>query len=209
MGVQFVGTDGATIAEVDAGHSALRVTARPTRVNSWQSFGVATGTVTGVAAGGPLFSFRYTGTSVMLVRRVQLQWVTTAAYLTAQRMEFGCYVARSWTVADSGGLPLTIASGKHRTGMPTPAFDARVGLTGAVTAGTRTLDAHPIGLAALWVGGLGATLTLTSLLSNDPGDHPLAIGNQEGFVVSNMLAMGTSGAGLLYVNIEFAEAPSY
>ncbi len=209
MGIQIMSVDGQTTAEVDPGHLAQRVTVRPMRVNSWQSIAAMTGAVTGLAAGAPVFSLRNTGTGVLLVRRVQVQFVLTTAFTAAQRLELALYVARAWTVADSGGLPMSIASGKHRTAMTTPAIEARIATTSALTAGTRTLDAHPLGIAALYAGGAGATLALTSLLSHDAGDHPLVLGNQEGFLVSNLLTMGATGAGFAYMNVEFAEASSF
>lgn len=209
MAIQVLGSDGTTVAAIDPGHDAQRVSIRPMRVTAWSSIAAATGLVTTLAAGAPVFSFRYTGVRVLLVRRVAIQWINTAAFTTSQRLEWGLYVARTFTTFDTGGLPLSAGSGRHRSTLATPAVEARIAMTTALTAGTRTLDTHPLGIAPMFSYAAGATLPQTHLLSHDSGDHPLALVQNEGFIVSNMLLMGAAGVGVLYAQVEFSEAESF
>lgn len=209
MAIQIAGQDGATIADVDTGHAAQRVSLRPIKVTAWTSIAAPTGLVTTLAAGASVFSLRYTGNAVCLVRRIQIQWITTTTFTAAQRLEFGLYVARGFSTADAGGLPLNVTSGKHRTSFAAPTLEARIAMTTALTAGTRTLDPHPIGIAALFSNAVGVTLAQTALLSQDSGDHPVALQNNEGLSLNNMLLMGAGGVGVVYVNCELAETASF
>jgi hypothetical protein len=92
-------------------------------------------------------------------------------------------------------------------------MDCRISTTGALTAGTRTLDSNNLGQ----IGGFAATTTTgvviaptsNNLFAHDPGDHPLVLAQNEGFIIQNLTAMGAAGVGRLYVNLEFAEASSF
>ena len=209
MGIQILGADGATVAGVDVTHQAQRVSIRPDQVEASQSLATQTGSVTTLASGANLLSLRYKGTGVLLVRRIAVQWITTVAFTTPQRIELGVYVARNWTTSDAGGLPLSATSGKHRHSFTTVNLEARVALVSALTAGARTLDPHPIGVAAVWSGAAGATMLPTGLVTHDPGDYPLALGANEGVVIANMLLMGGGGVGIAYFNLEISEIAAY
>lgn len=208
MGVNILSADGAVTAEVDATHKAQRASLRPAQVLSWSSIADKTGLVTVLAANATLFSLRNTGANVVLVRRVQMQWITTTTFTAAQRLEYGLYIA-SFSSADAGGTALNAGSGKHRTTMSTPAIEARIALTTALTAGSRTLSPSPVGIAAMFSNAVGATMQQTSLLSQDAGDHPIVLGTNEGLVLNNLVLMGAAGVGVVYLNVEFAEAASY
>ena len=47
------------------------------------------------------------------------------------------------------------------------------------------------------------------LLEQDSGDYPLILAQNEGFIITNGIAMGAAGVINLHVNVEFAEASSY
>lgn len=209
MAVQIQGADGVTIAAIDVSHKAQRISIRPPEILSWNSVGAPSGLLTGVIAGAALFSLRNAGSSLMVVRRLSLGWLTTTTFTAAQRLEFALMRATGWSVADTGGSPLGLTSGKHRTSLITPSVEAKVATTTGITAGTRTLDAFPMSTVALWSAAVGAALAQTPMFSHDAGDYPLVLGPQEGLVVNNIVAMGAAGVGMAYINAEFAVAETY
>lgn len=199
---------------VDANFGAARVAVRPMDVLGWNSVGVASGLVTGLAAGATIFSFRNLSNNPVLVRRAGVGFVTTTAFTAAQMVSFGLSAARAFTVSDSGGtaIALTGNNAKHRTSLVTPtSLDCRIATTGALTAGTRTVDANALGIQAGWSGAAGATIApaLNNLLSHDTGDYPVVLAQNEGLLVVNQTAMGAGGVGTAFVGIEFAEASAF
>ena len=214
MAIQILGQDGVSIAGVDATKKAMRVSLNPMEVLAWQSLGARSGLITGIAALGPLFSFRNISANLVTIRRVGAGFMTTTAFTAAQTVDFELVVARAFAVSDSGGTAISItgSNGKHRTSLSTPtSLDARIATTAALTAGTRTLDANALGQIAGWSGAVGQGIapTVDNLLSHTPGDHPLVLAQNEGFIVRPITALGAAGVGNFYVNMEFAEAAAY
>jgi hypothetical protein len=149
-----------------------------------------------------------------MVRRVGVGFITTTAFTTAQQVDYGLMVARSFTASDTGGTAITITGNncKHRTSLATPtSLDMRISSTGALTAGTKTLDTNHLAQIGQWSGAAGAALqpAQNNLLSHDTGDYPLILAQNEGINVMNLTAMGAAGVIKAYVNIELAEASSY
>ena len=211
MAIQLIGT-GAAIQEVDTAFKAARVSIRPVDVINWLSYGAASGALTGVAANGPVFSLRNTGANLLMVRRLQVGFVTTTAFTAAQGLVYQMLKANGFTVSDTGGTALYVAGqNKHRLGFTniTAAPDIRISTTAALGAGTRTLETVSMGLAGGTSNGLGTSMPMTALLSHDTGDYPVILAQNEGLVITNGIAMGAAGVIQLHVNIEFAEMASY
>jgi hypothetical protein len=211
MAIQLAGSTG-SVAEVDSTFQAVRASLRPEQSINWNSLAGVSGNLTGVAANGPVFSFRNIGSSLMLFHRVLVSFTTTTAFTTAQAVQYNLIKATGFTASDSSGTSLfTSGQNKHRTSMANPATapDIRISSTGVLTAGTRTLETQPIGAANAWSGGAGSTLPQTQLLSHDAGDYPFVLAQNEGLIITNAVAMGAAGVGTLIVNIEWSEANSY
>lgn len=212
MAVQIAGSTG-SVAEVDATFQAVRASLRPEQSINWNSLaGVSNTTFAGAGLNTPVFSFRNIGSTLMMFHRVLVSFTTTTAFTAAQAIQYNLFKATSFTASDSGGTALfTSGQNKHRTSMANPATapDIRIGSTGALTAGTRTLETQPIGAVHGWSGGVGATIPQTSLLTHDAGDYPFVLAQNEGLVLVNAVAMGAAGVGTLIVQIEWCEASSY
>lgn len=213
MSIQVAGKTPANLVEVDPTQSAARVTLRPQEVLAWNSIGAQSGTVTGLAAGAPLFSFRNSGSNNIALRRVGIGFICTTVPTTAQIIDFGLMLARSFTASDTGGTALALsgatANGKHRTSLANPtSIAAAIATTAALTAGTRTLDPNFVGQVGGWAGAVGTIVapTASNVFQRDDGsDYPIVLAPNEGFVVAAVSALANSGAGRLYVNAEFAE----
>lgn len=209
MGVQILGVDGATIAAIDADHMAQRTSIRPQQCVAWSSIGTTTGLLTGatMVAGATLFSLRNAGANRVLVRRVQISWLTTTLG-AAGRFDFGLSIARSFANMDTGGSTITLTA-RHRVGLNAPTVNAMIAGAAAMTAGAgRTLDGVA-GVAGYWSAAIGSQLPQTSLLSHDAGDHPIVLGTNEGIVLSALAVAATTAVSLGYVNVELVEALAY
>lgn len=201
-------------AKVDSYFQALRVSLRPTQVLGWYSLGAQTGPLTLVAAAGAIFSFRNSGTNLMLIRQVGVGFIATTAFAAAQRVDYALFVARAFTASDTGGTAIAITgnNGKHRTSLATPnSVDCRIATTAALVAGTKTLDVNSQAQIGTWVGAVGAGVAVNSnnLLAHDAGDYPLVLAPNEGFNIQNITLMGAGGVGIAYVNMEFAELTTF
>lgn len=204
------------LAEVDATFKSQRSTLRPMEVSGWFSIGARSGALTVAGANTAVFSFRNIASSLIIVRRVGIGFIATTGFTAAQQLDWGLKVARSFSVSDSGGtaIALTGNEGKVRTSLATlGGVDCRISSTGALTAGTKSLDANDVGTMGAYAGAALAgnilAPALNNLYSHDAGDYPLVLAQNEGFNIMNITAMGAAGVGTLYVNIELAEAASF
>jgi hypothetical protein len=207
-----------TLMTVDPTMKAAHTVIKPDELTGAYQLSMASGALTTVAAStssaGTVFSFRYApgGSTVCVVKRVSVGFVCTTAFGAAQQMGFGLFAARSFSGADSGGTSATLTgnNNKYRTSLATTSVSGiNMATTGALTAGTRTLDAQPLGSTYFWVPGVGTSLVNTDLLSYDANDYPFVLANQEGFCIQNLILMGATGVGTLVVNVEWFEANSY
>lgn len=169
------------------------------------------GALTTVAADEAVWSMQWTSaTLIAVVKRVALTIGVTTAYGTAQYTSYGLYFARAYTVADSGGTAATLTTnnGKLDTQYPTTAVaDMRISSTGALTAGTRTLDAQPLDVAIFETIALGRTARAELQFGATPSKQEIILRQNEGLVLNNLTLMGASGVVLLGVTVEWAEVP--
>lgn len=210
----IIESTGGTAMAVDAGFAAARVSVRPPESLAWLSLGAQSSSLTGMVANALLFSFRNLSANPVLIRRVGVGFITTTAFTTAQMLSYGLFVARGFTASDSGGtaIALTGSNAKHRTAMGTlSSVDCRITAGAALSAGTRTLDANTIAQQAGWSGGQGVTIApaLSNMVLHDAEDYPVVLAQNEGFVITNLTAMGATGAGVLFVQAEIAEASAF
>src|ERR1700677_1946178 len=143
--VQISDITGSNVVEVDPTLKAMRVTQRPMECLGWYSYGLKSGACVSLAAGSTLLSIQYTGTNFLAIRRLGMGAITTS-FTSVSNNDYACYVARSFTGADSGGTTETITGNnqKHRTSMAALSAGAiNIATTTGLTVGTRTLDAQP------------------------------------------------------------------
>lgn len=154
-------------------------------------------------------------TAYGIVNRVRLDGVCgSATAFTAGFGKVDMLVARAWTADGSGGAALTLTGNnqKLRTSFPAAASAGctiRGATTAALVAGTKTLDAAPVGIVPLAVGTVASVQYVTGVDLFDAGlhGHPLILDNEEGFVVrATVPATGTWQFG---VTVEWARADSY
>lgn len=210
------GIEGGALAntmEVE-GQKAARVTLRGVDYGSYGSFakGLQSGVIgAGASANSPVFSLRYTGAQLCLVRRVRMSMSAIATGFAAGVARFDLFFARSFSASDTSGTAATLTgnNGKLRSDMATTGIgDIRIANTGVLSAGTRTLDTDPI--AALAAGctttaGIIIVPASTPLFEARPGEHPIVLANNEGIVLQGTVP--ATGTWALAVSVEYDEVP--
>jgi hypothetical protein len=203
-------------AIVDPTFQAIRFSERPPEILGAYQYAITSGLLTTVAAGGAVFSFRFnpaTTTNLCMIRKVEIGFSTTTAFTTAQSLQYSMQIARAFTAVDTGGTSgtFTVANtGKLRTSMPTSQMsltgsNIQIGTTGALAAGTRTLDTQPIAYIEGSSTAIGTTIPITPIYQHQSGDYPLILAYQEGFIINNVQTMGAAGVGNLTVNVSWME----
>jgi len=215
MAVIQSGANGTILQTVDPTQTASHVSMRPSECLGAYELGISSGLLTAVAAGATVFSFRWspaTNTNLCLIRRVEIGFSTITAFGTAQSLQYSMQIARQWLSNDTTGTTASFAqtnTAKMRTSMPTSGFAGGGQIfaanTGAISAGTRTLDSQAMAFVSGSSTAIGTTLPNTPLYQQQTGDYPLIFAANEGFIINNVQLMGATGVINLYVNVEWFE----
>lgn len=177
--------------------------------------GAISGSATTIAAGGDVFSFVNLLARPVCVVAMPIRWVTTTAFSAAQSLAFrvnkvtgfsaqnnanGTLVQAHYLYAGGSNLNNAGAAILTTDRVPTTEMSGYIVATNtAISGGTYTAyDAdEPDHLA------VSASAT-SPVLSDDgvlPGPLPLVLGQNEGIVVTNLITMGSTGVGRLFVGV--------
>lgn len=215
------------LATVDPTYKALHAVEKPIEALGHYHIEASMSVAAATAAAAPVGSLRWgDATRLMVIYYILLSWKMTTL-LTAgdpQDQTLDLRIARSFSASDTGGtvVPLTTNNAKLRTSFPTSLVtDFR---TGALTAGTRTLDSNTFMRSR----GNAGTQNVTAAaapgadMSNEsdgvlnqvifnvmPGQHPLVLAQNEGLVVVNITAMPAAGALAGMLEIGWAEVNAF
>lgn len=170
----------------------------------------------GLASNSPIFSFRWGNSNVCLLRSVKMNaWAAGTAF-SAGRGSFDLFIARSFTASDTTGTAITLTgnNNKKRTSMGTTLLtDMRISATATLTAGTRTLDANPIGKIGISVPPTSTNYNLLGgqnvvLWQRDSSDeYPIVFAQNEGFVIQ--ATVPATGVWFFGVTTEWYETASF
>lgn len=221
MGIQIVSGSGSSLGNIgEVASSAQHVALHP-KAGNWYRVSENTGTIgAALAADSELFQFRFvTGTKTLaLVTRVELEGIAMITVATAAgALGFECLPARAWTAAGSGGTRLTMTgdNANMRTSQSASQVnDIGISTTGALTAGTKTLDTTPIGSVLFGVGtaaltGYGITTLSGNLLAQESSESPLVLANQEGFVIRTTHTGPTAFTYVARFGVEWVEVTDF
>jgi len=200
MSVQVQGAS-STIAEVESATRAIRTMTRPPDPGALGSYKLAAKSglmAAGLAANSPIFSFRYSGANLALVRRIVMSAGVNTTAFALGIADFDLFIARTFTASDTGGTGASIATpnGKLRTSFAaTGLADFRIASTAALTPGTRTLDAQQIESMRRSISAATSQdiiNPMTDFFREQPGEQPLVLATNEGFVIqASVPATGT------------------
>lgn len=211
MGFGLLGPNGLPISagEDAANIQPLHMVRYPAKGHHYRYSG-HTGTIgAALAADSEVLQFRFLSGAkdYAWVYKVALEGIGIVAVGTAGGpMGFNVIPARAWTVAGSGGTRIAVSGDNLQTRTDQPnsqVSDMGIATTGALTAGTKTLDANAQA-GVLWAQGTGAITTYQTIWtgqanlidSDGEGQQPLILANQEGFVIRTS---HTGVAALTYV----------
>lgn len=177
-----------------------------------------------LGANSEIFQFRYvtSNTRVCLVHGISISAGPNVAASTAVLAAFRATIARSWSVAGSGGTRATMTTNnqKLRTTFATSEVnDIGISSTTNLTAGTKVLDAQDIGSFAFGIGTGAITVGVglqwankTNLMGDFAGSlaFPVVLDNQEGFVIRNGANAFPAGATWTFgVDVAWSEVNSF
>jgi len=197
MAINIIGNSGIVIGAGEEARKPLHVSNVPHGSN-WYRYSGFTGTIgAALAASSELLQFRFlAGTKTFaMVHMVSFDGLGIVAVATAAGpIGFQMVPARAWTVAGSGGTRIAVSGDnlQMETSIPNSQIsDLGIATTGALTVGTKTLDANAIGgifggVGTAAVTGYGPTsLAMPKTLFDSIGGvlAPLKLANQEGFVI--------------------------
>ncbi len=178
---------------------------------------------------GHIFVMRWvpaTAAALCQIRYVNLSWVMTTAFGTAQNMGWDLIVARPFGAVYTGGTAIDMGTTVANTGSTatqhgTSQFTAnscRIATTGDLTSGVGlTLDANSFNRQQKWQSvtlgsdtALGASANITLLDARDDGAQsvvrsPITLATGEGVVIRNTILMGATGVGNAIVTVEWEE----
>lgn len=166
----------------------------------------------GLAANAPVYAFQWPSSTLLAaVRRVKIGAFTLGTGFTAGLATFDMFVARAFTAQDTGGAAVGPSgnNAKLRTSMNASAAKIQIATTGALTAGTRTLDDETIETRNM----AAPASAFTSFLSQPPfilfeklqGEHPLLLAQNEGFEIQ--ATVPATGVWQFAVTVEWDELP--
>lgn len=205
----------ANIARVGMGSGMVwtpqHVVAGPLQVGSGGAFRLAmsSGTMAvSLGANSEIFQFRYVTAAarVCLVHGIAISAGPSVVASAVALAAFRATIARSWTVAGTGGTRATLTGNnqKLRTAHTTSEVnDIGISTTGALTAGTKTFDAQDIGSVSFGIGTGAATIGVnlqwvpkTNLMGEFISGlaFPLVLATQEGFAIRNGVNAFPAGA---------------
>lgn len=202
------------------------VTSGPLQVGTGGAYrlSMVSGTIAAsLGANSELFQFRYVtaASRVCLVHGISVSAAMNVAASAAALLSLKATVARSWSAAGTGGTRATLTTNnqKLRTSHATSEVnDIGMATTGALTAGTKTLDSQDIGgvsysalTGAITVATQGVLVPKTNLLGDFQGGmaFPLVLANQEGFVVRSGVANPAGMTWALTVDVAWSEVQSF
>lgn len=176
------------------------------------------------ATAGHVFAFRNAhATTKVYVRYVGIHYVVTTGFTNGQEVGFDMVVARTWSASHTGGTAIDMGgtvttANQLRVGWPTSCMatgDCRMGTTGALTAGTQTLDPNPVGIisgypitttAGVYISRTQAgNLPVGTLFDARDDQSPLVLGTNEGFIIRNVVLQGAAGVANFRVFAQWEE----
>lgn len=211
-------TSGASSSKltVETTHTAARTSGRPMDLGVRGAYlaSFPTGVLpAALAANSEIFQWRFAaaGGILCLIRSVRVTAaVSTTAFAAGVPVSIEGRIARSWTVAGTGGTRTTFGTNdaKKRSSFAQSiltAADVGVATTAALTVGTKTLDGTPFG-GVLWQPGTAvASSPLMSLWERNTSDeYPMLFATGEGFVIRSV-AVPATGTWQANITVEWAE----
>lgn len=220
MSIEVKSGASADVLTVDAQFKAGRTALYPPQALGHFRLCATSGVLTGVAAGtataGFLFAMRAPTTNLMVMQRLKVKLWTIVQPTATLEVALKAFRLTGYTVAISGGttIPLTSPQFKKRTGGASTSIQAAsISTTGALTAGTHTLDTNEFcseGLAeAVATEATSPNLIEMEYLGNEAGEHGMVFTGNEGLIVRNEVLMSAAFTCRMSVAVDWFEVAAW
>ncbi len=220
MAIQIGGAVSNVAADVDAASRALKITLRgndPGTLGSYRK-SMTSGTIAaGLTAASEVYSFRWAptpNTAICVLRRIGISIGDSATAFAAGFVAINAFMARTFSVqGTTGGTAgtFTLNNAKKRTVFPVTAGAGIVMTTTAAVSGdTSTLDTDPfatISTSIVATAGVALVTNVQELYRALPGDNPVILANNEGFILK--ATVPAAGTWQLGVDVDWDEFSSF
>lgn len=222
MGVNVVGGVTGSLVEVDSASLAARATQRPNDPGTLGHYSIAVDNGTSVIAAGtsvaaPIFSWRWGNANLAVVYSIKFGMTVTTTAFTAGRVAIDAIPALggSFSASDTGGTAVTISGNntkKRQSFGPTLLTDSRISATAVLVAGTRTLNATPMGKilaqASTAINYQIIQPNTTLFTGRDNSDqYPMTFAQNEGFIIQSTVP--ATGTWFFQVAVDWMEISAY
>lgn len=166
------------------------------------------------AANSRIFSLRNTGTNLIIITRLNLRWLQTAAHTAAIEDSLDVFKLTGFTVDDTTNTVTPTASRKRTTMAAAPGnVNLRqvtvAGAAAGMTGGTLTKDAAPFVELPQWLLLAQPTTPIVpaflDALDDVNGTHPFVFAQNEGFEIENRTLLGAAAGSSVYIDLSYAE----
>jgi len=221
-GIQIISAGGLPIGGREEARSPFQIARVPNGGNFYRYAGF-TGTIgAALAANSELFQFRFLSgaKSFALVWKVIFDGMGIITVATAAGAH-GFYLspARVWTAAGSGGTRIAVSGDNLQMETSignSQVNDIGIATTGALTAGTKTLDANGqgqaiggVGTAAVTAYGASSIVMPQPLFDSESAGMPMVFANQEGFVIRTTHAGAASMTYVAGFTVQWSEVTAF
>lgn len=204
-----------SLATVDS-NGSIYTTIYPNKVIGAYQWSATSGAIAAsTAANSVLFTFKNSGTNIIVLKRVSVGLQITTAY-TKGSLRLATYFARtSFTQGTTNATAITLTgnNGKKRTSFPTTTATGYIctttGITGDTATGEDTIPFSTIGIDLTAAISNSPAAGLVELFSQQATEYPVVLAAGEGFRLKNDTAFALTGVSNLIVNLEYAEVASY
>lgn len=197
--IQDSDTPGNTL-KIDGTYKSARVTQYPMDSVGRYRLSEFTGLMTGIAANGEIFQFRWTDANhLALIKFLRVSYSVVTGFTAAQELAFRADLVSNWSADGSGGTAITPGATNllKRSSYPqSKVGSVRISTTGALTAGTKTIYTNPILAAARKTMAAAATVQDSDFAREENFDFEggsLILAQNNGLIVRNVIAMGAAG----------------
>jgi hypothetical protein len=199
---------------IDPTAKAARTTLRPNEVTGAYRWTAISGTIAAAtSAGGTLFTWKYGGTGVAVLRRIDVGLQVTTAYTQGSLRISSYFVRTAFTQGSTGGTVVLLTGniGKKRTSHPTTTVSAVICASSSVITGDTATgeDTSPFGSTLYTLPAAIGVVAPQTLYQDDPTDHPLVFAQNEGFRIKNDTTFAATGVSTLVVMVEYDEMAAY
>jgi hypothetical protein len=197
---------------IDPTAKAARTTIRPNEVLGAYRWMATSGSIAASTPPGILFTWKYTGSGVAVLRRIDVGLNVTTAYTQGGVRLSTYFVRTTFTQGSTSATSVTLTgnNGKKRTSHPTTNASAFIatfqGILNDVASGE---DATPFSSTLLNMPTTISVVGPQTLYQDDPTDYPIVFAQNEGFRIKNDTAFAATGLSNLVVTVEYDEMAAY